>query len=99
MALNALYTALGRLGFTNAAAVFITDQEGLDSLDKFHPLMDDKVQNLIKVTRCPGRTIPNPAPEAAGAPALPPIPNPRIPVSLCAENNLQLTCYRLQHME
>ena len=43
MALNTLRTALGRLGFTNAAAVFITDQQGLDSLHKFHPLMDDEV--------------------------------------------------------
>ena len=32
MALNALYTARGRLGFRNAAAMFITDQQGLDSL-------------------------------------------------------------------
>ena len=62
MALNALRTALSHLGFTNAAAVFITDQQGLDSLDKFCPLTDDKVENLIKVTFCPGRTIPNPAP-------------------------------------
>ena len=61
MALNALHTALSHLGITNAAAVFITDQQGLDSLDEFHPLMDDKVENLIKVTCCPGGTIPNPA--------------------------------------
>ena len=55
MALNALHTTLGRLGFTNAAAVFITDQQGLDSLDEFHPLTDDKVENLIKVTHHPGK--------------------------------------------
>ena len=99
MALNALHTALSCLGFTNAAAVFITDQQGLDSLDEFHPLMDDKVEKLIKVTCHPGGTIPNPAPAAAGAPAHPLIPNPGIPVSLCAENNLQLMCYLLWHME
>ena len=99
IALNALCTTLGHLGFTNAATVFITDQQGLDSVDEFHPLMDDEVENLIKVTCHPGGTIPNPAPIAAGAPALPLIPNPRIPVSLCAENNLQLMCYLLQHME
>ena len=89
MALNALCTPLGHLGFTNAAAVFTTDQHGLDSLDKFHPLMDDEVENLIKVTCHPGGTIPKPAPIVAGAPAPPPITNLRIPVSLCAENNLQ----------
>ena len=88
MALNSLHTALGHLGFTNAAAVFITDQQGLDSLDEFHPLTDDEVENLIKVTHHPGGTIPNPAPVVAGAPALPLIQNPGIPVSLHAENNL-----------
>ena len=99
MALNALCTALGCLGFTDAAAVFITDQQGLDFLNEFHPLTDDKVENLIKVTHHPGGTILNPAPVAAGAPALPLIPNPRIPVSLHAENNLQLMCNLLQHMK
>ena len=61
MALNALHTALSHIGFTNAAAVFITDQQGLDSLDEFHPLKDEEVENLIKVTCRPGGTIPNPA--------------------------------------
>ena len=61
MALNALRTALDCLGFTNAAAVFITDQQGLDSPDEFCPLMDDEVENLIKVTHHPGGNIPNPA--------------------------------------
>ena len=57
MALNALHTALGHLGFTNAAAVFTTDQQGLDSLDEFCPLMDDEVENLIEATCHPGGTI------------------------------------------
>ena len=99
MALNALCTALSCLGFTNAAAVFNADQQELDSLDKFHPLMDGEVENLIKVTCHPGGSIPNPAPVVAGAPALPLIPNPGIPVSLHAENNLQFMCYFLWHME
>ena len=99
MALNALHTALSYLGFTNAAPMCITDQQGLDSINEFHPLMDDEVENLVKVTDHPGGTIPNPAPVPAGAPALPPIPNPRIPVSLYAENNLQLMCCLLRHME
>ena len=99
MALNALHTALGHLGFTNAAAVFTTDQQGLDSLDEFCPLMDDEVENLIETTCHPGGTILKTQPGRAGAPALPPIPNPRIPVSLHAENNLQLMCYLLQHIE
>ena len=70
MALNTLSTARGCLGFTNAADVFITDQQGLDSLHEFHPLTDDEVENLIKVTHHPGGTIPNPAPVGAGVPAL-----------------------------
>ena len=46
--------------------------------NEFHHLTDDEVGNLTKVTRNPGGTIPNPAPVVAGAPALPPIPNPGI---------------------
>ena len=57
-------------------AMFITVHQGLDSLDEFHPLVDDEVENSIKVTRCPGGTIPNPAPIVADAPALSLIPNP-----------------------
>ena len=76
----------------NAAAVFISDQQGLDSLNEFHPLMDDEVEILIKVTRHPGGTIPNTASVAAGAPVHPLIPNPGKPVSLHAGNNLQLMC-------
>ena len=82
MALNAICTALSRLGFTNAVAVFITDQQGLDSLDEFCPIMDDEVKNLITVTHRPGGTIPNPAPVVTGALALPQIPNPGILPSL-----------------
>ena len=88
MTLNPLCTALDRLGFTNASAVFITDQQGLDSLDKFHPLTDDEVENLIKVSRHPRVTIPNPGPVVAGAPALPPIPTSGNIVSIHTENNL-----------
>ena len=74
-------------------------QTSLDSLNEFRPLTDDEVENVIKVIHHPGGTIPNPAPVVADAPALPAIPNPRIPVSPRTENNLQLMCYLLWHME
>lgn len=95
--LPALRTALTRIGFTNDAAVFITDAQGLGELAEFQILTDSEVENLCKVTRRPGGTIPNPNVANAGQPGE--IPNPGIPVSLRAENNLKLMCYFLRHKE
>ena len=76
-------------------STFVTDQQGLDSLKEFCPLTDEEVKSLVKVTQCPWVTIPNPV----VGPLLPSIPNPGIPVTLWAENNLKLMCYLLSHME
>ena len=53
-AITAIHTALGHLGFTGVAQTFITDAQGLDTLEEFHILTDSKVESLIKVIRHPG---------------------------------------------
>ena len=90
-----LQMALGCLGFSNLASNFITDQQGLDSLEEFRPLTDEEVKSLDKVTRHPGVTIP----DAVAGPQLPLTLTLVIPVSLQVENNLKLMCYLLQHIE
>ena len=82
--------ALQCLRFSNPASTFITDQQGLNSLEEFHPLTNEEVESLVKVTRCPGGTIPNPA----AGPLLPQTPNLGIPISLQAETALSscVTC-------
>ena len=90
----AICTALGRLGFTGVAQIFITDAQGLNTLEEFHILTDSEVESLVKVIRRPGGTIADPAPGAAPDSC---IPNPGVAVSLRAENNLKLACYFLCH--
>ena len=93
----AIRAALTRMGFTNPAALFITDDQGLDTLSEFAILKDDEVEHLCKVTRRPGGTVANPQAAVAGQP--PTIPNPGIAVSLRAENNLKLMCYFLRYKQ
>ena len=64
-AVTAIRTALGRLGFTGAAQIFITDAQGLNTLEEFCILTGSEVESLIKVIRRPGGTIADPAPGAA----------------------------------
>ena len=81
-----IQAALQRLGFSIDASISITEDQGLDSLEELAYMTDDKVENLCKVLRRPGGTIPNPA---GGNP----LPHPGHPVSQRAEDNLQLACY------
>jgi hypothetical protein len=90
----AMRQAYIRLGFTQAAALSITDGQDIDSIAELRILKNDEIENLCKVIRCPGGTIPNPN---AGDGQPPAIPNPGIPVSLRAENNLKLAAYWLHH--
>jgi hypothetical protein len=90
----AMRTAMIRLGFSNPAAHAIVDDQGIDTIPELALLTDDEVENLCKVIRRPGGTINNPN-AAAGQPAV--IPNPGIPVTLRAENNLKLGCYLSQY--
>ena len=109
---NAIRTALGRLGFSNEAANYITSDQngqGMNSLAEFAVLTDDEVKNLCKVVRRPGGMMQNPnaaappgadAAAAAAAAAQPAqIPNPGLAVTLRAENNLKLACYFLRYKE
>ena len=93
----ALRQAYVRLGFTNAAAQNITNDQDIDSLGELKVLRDEDVVNLCKVVRRPGGMIANPQAGAPGAPAI--IPNPGILVSLRAETNLKLASYWLRHQE
>ena len=77
-------TMFHRIGFTVAASQVIVDDQGMDSLEEIRLLSDDEVENLCKVIRRFGGTIPGPAPDA------PPVNNPGTPVSLRAENHLKL---------
>ena len=71
------------------------------NLSEFCDLWDEEVESLCKVVHHPGGMIPNPnpAPAGEGAAAAHPtnIPNPGIPVSIWAKNNLKLLCYFLHH--
>ena len=90
-----MHQAYVRLGFSQAAAVAITDAQDISSIEELRILTNDEIDNLCKVIRRPGGTVPNP--NAAMAGQLPTIPNPGIPVSLRAENNLTLAAFWLRH--
>ena len=49
--LIALRNALGRMGFADAAANYITDEQGMTELEEFIVLTNEEVENLCKVTR------------------------------------------------
>ena len=66
----ALRAALTRLGFSAKGAGFITDDQGLDTLDELKVLTNDDVENLCKVVRRPGGAIPNPNAGDPGQPSM-----------------------------
>ena len=57
---GALHAALTRLGFSAKAARFITDNQGLDTLDELKVLTNDEIESLCKVVWRPGGTVLNP---------------------------------------
>jgi len=85
--MNAIRTVFTRLGFSVPAAQSIVDDQQINSLDEIRILRDSEVENLCKVIRCPGGTLPAADPDA------PAVPNPGINVSLRAENNLKLAAF------
>jgi hypothetical protein len=99
----ALRNALVLLGFADAAARMMTDDQGMDDLVEFALLTDSEVENLCKVIRRPGGTIANPnalnalGAAVAGQPAI--ISNPGHVVPLRAENNLKIACYFLRYKQ
>ena len=56
----ALHADLTRLGFSAKAAGFITDDQGLDTLDELKVLNNYEIKSLCKVVWCPGGNVPNP---------------------------------------
>ena len=89
--LAAMRTAFGHLGFSAAAVAAIVNEQAIDSVKELRLLSDKEVENLCKVVRHPGGTIPNPNAGQAGAPGT--LPNPGIPIALRAEHNMKLAAY------
>jgi hypothetical protein len=93
-ALNAMRTMLQRIGFSAAASQVLVDEQGMDTLAEIHQLLtDDEIENLCKVIRRPGGTVPGPNSGDA------PVNNPGTPVNLRAENHLKLLVFFLRHQE
>ena len=90
----ALRAALTRLDFSAKGAGFITDNQGLDTLDDLKILTNDGIESLCKVVRRPGGTITKPNAGDPGQPAT--LSNPGEQVLLRAEINLKLACYYLR---
>ena len=88
-----LRAALTRLGFSAKSAGFITNGQGLDTLDELKVLTNDEIESICKVVWRPGGTFPNPNSGGPGQPAT--LSNPRSQVPLRAELNLKLACYYL----
>lgn len=97
-ALNALRTALNRMGLSVEAANYLYDEQAMNTLNEFKILTDNEVTSLVKVVRRPGGMKANPDhPTVAGAPRE--ITNVGLPIPLPAENNLKLMCYYLRYQE
>ena len=95
MEVNAVCTALVRIGFIDDAAQALIEQQGIDSLQEICILPDDEIYNLCKLLRRPGGTVPG-APGEGGAPGAA-VPNPGIQVSSRAETNLKLLAIFIRH--
>ena len=55
-----LRAVLTRLGFSAKVAGFITNDQGLDTLDELKVLTNEKIEVLCKVVWSPGGTVLNP---------------------------------------
>ena len=76
----ALHAALTRLGFSAKAAVFITNNQGLDTLDELKVLINDEIESLCKFVRRPGGTAPNPNAGDPGQPDTLSNPGEQVPL-------------------
>ena len=76
-----------RMGFTNTAAILLTDEQGIDALLEVRNLEDANIENLCKVLRRPGGQ------NTSGN------PDPGVKVSVRAEENLKLASYYCRHQE
>jgi hypothetical protein len=87
--LNALRTALTHFGFIVDAAVTITTDQGLDTLDEIKLLLDVEVSDLCKALRHPGGQIVNPN---GVSPAHAYIVDPGVQFLLRANTNFKMCC-------
>ena len=87
----ALCAALTRLSFSAKTAGFITEDQGIDTLDELKVLTNDEIESLCKVVWRSGGTVPNPNDGDPGQPAT--LSNPGEQVPLRAELNFKLACY------
>ena len=76
----ALCPDLTCLGFSAKAAGFITNDQGLDTLDDLKFLTNDEIESLCKVVQSPGGTVPNPNNGYPGQPATLSNPGEQIPL-------------------
>ena len=74
-----------RIGFTNAAAIMVTDEQGINTLIEVCNLADANVENLCKVLRRPGGQ------NTSGN------PDPGVKVSARAEENAKLAAFYCRH--
>ena len=84
-----------RIGLTQEASEAITDEQDIDTCEELGFLTDVEIESLCKTIRRPGGTITNPDAGVDEQPGV--IPNPGIPVSLRAENNLKLAAWFVRH--
>jgi len=82
---NASRTMLTGLGFSQAAADEIYNNQGIDSIDEWKEMDEDSVATLCKVLRRPGGTA-----QGGGA-------NPGVMVSARAETNAKLAVFFIHH--
>ena len=90
----ALRADLARLGLSAKSDGFITDDQGLETLDGLKVLTNDEIERLCKVVRRPGGTVPNPNAGDPGQTAT--LSNPGEQVPLLAELKLKLDWYYLR---
>jgi hypothetical protein len=92
---TAIKTMLERLGFSNAAATYLTGTSGIDSLDEIRFLEGiDEIGSTIKGVTNPGGTV-----RMGTGSSMVTSRHNGIPVSNRAVANLKLLVYYLKHME
>jgi hypothetical protein len=92
---TAIKTMLEHLGFSDAAAAYLTGASGIDSLDEIRYLDGiDDINSTIKGVTNPGGTVTT----GEGTSRVTSRKN-GIPVSIRAVSNLKLLVYYLKHME
>ena len=97
MATHSVMRAIfGRLGFMGEGPQTLTIDQGIYQIDELKDLEDDEVENLLKLLRRPGGTIPNPNENDLGQATH--ITAPCISVSMRANTHLKLSLYYCRHM-